>query len=111
MVISPWSIRIGGLPISQLAVVLAQSTNRLVVDGTGLTGNYDVDLQWTPQGVRLNPPPPDVQAPAPIPVPSMDPNGATLETAIQEQLGLKLEADRGPVPVVAVDSAERPSPD
>ena len=57
MVVSPWSIRIGGGPLSQLTMVLTQMTNRFVVDQTGLTGNYDVDLQWTPQGLRMNRPP------------------------------------------------------
>jgi len=113
MVVSPWSIRIGGGPLSQLTMVLTQMTNRFVVDRTGLTGNYDVDLQWTPQGMRIgrppggNAPPGGPQFPAPPP----DPNGATLETAIQEQLGLKLDPQRGPVPVLVVERAEQPTPD
>ena len=110
MVISPWSIAIGGSPISQLAMVLAQRTNRVVVDDTGLIGNYDVDLQWTPPGVKPNPLSAGAPVP-PVPAPPLNPGGASLETAIQEQLGLKLEADRGPVPIVLVERAERPGPD
>ena len=85
-------------------------TNRLVIDRTGLTGQYDVDLQWTPQGVPLNRPRGDDPAP-PIPGPRLDPTGTSLETAIQEQLGLKLEPGRAPVPVLVIDNAQRPGPD
>lgn len=106
MVVSPWSIRIGGGPLSQLTMVLTNMTNRFVVDRTGLAGNYDVDLQWTPpaeaNGGRIG-----VGGPAPPP----DANGATLETAIQEQLGLKLDPQRGPVPVLVIERVEQPTPD
>jgi uncharacterized protein (TIGR03435 family) len=111
MVISPWSIRIGGSPLSQLTMVLTQMTSRFVVDQTGLTGNYDVDLQWTPQGLRMSGPPGAAPGAPPIPVPPPDARGATLETAIQEQLGLKLDPKRGPVPVLVIERADQPSPD
>jgi uncharacterized protein (TIGR03435 family) len=113
MVISPWSIRIGGSPLSQLTMVLTQMTSRFVVDHTGLTGNYDVDLQWTPQGLRMGGPPGGDVGPggAPTPVPAPDANRATLETAIQEQLGLKLDPQRGPVSVLVIERAGQPSPD
>jgi uncharacterized protein (TIGR03435 family) len=111
MVVSPWSIRIGGGPLSQLTMVLTNMTNRFVVDRTGLTGNYDVDLQWTPQGTRLGRPPGDGAPGPPFPAPPPDANGATLETAIQEQLGLKLDPQRGPVPVLVIESVEQPTPD
>ena len=113
LVVSPWSIRSGGGPLSQLTMVLTQMTNRFVVDQTGLTGNYDVDLQWTPTGLRMNRPPAADGGPGgpPIPVPPPDANGATLETAIQEQLGLKLDPQRAPVPVLVIDRADPPTPD
>jgi uncharacterized protein (TIGR03435 family) len=112
MVISPWSIRIGGGPLSQLTMVLTRMTNRFVVDQSGLTGNFDVDLQWTPPGLRANRPPGGDAPPGPaFPAPPPDANGATLETAIQEQLGLKLDPQRGPVPVLIIERAEQPTPD
>ena len=113
LVVSPWSIRIGGGPLSQLTMVLTQMTNRFVVDQTGLAGNYDVDLQWTPTGLRMNRPPGGDGAPGgpPLPVPPPDANGATLETAIQEQLGLKLDPQRAPVPVLVIDRVDQPTPD
>lgn len=110
MAISPWSIRIGGGPLSQLTMVLTSMTNRYVVDRTGLTGNYDIDLQWTPQGMRMKGPGDGPAGPA-FPAPPPDANGATLETAIQEQLGLKLDPQRGPVPVLVVEGANQPTPD
>ena len=113
MAVSPWSIRIGGGPLSQLTMVLTQMTNRFVVDQTGLTGNFDVDLQWTPQGLLMNRPigGDGPSAGPPVPVPPPNANGATLETAVQEQLGLKLDPRRGPVPVLVIERAEQPAPD
>lgn len=74
--------------------------DRPVVDKTGLTGHYDFDLEWAPDetqfGGEITTAPPDSQDPP-------------LFTAIQQQLGLKLEATRGPIQAFIVDTAERPS--
>jgi len=113
MRIGPGSLAAGGMPLSQFANGIAPLLQRVVNDRTGLTGPYDIDMQWTPdvpQGA-LNAPaapgaPPGAAAPPPI-----DPNGPTIFTAIQEQLGLKLEPARGPVPVLVIDSVEMPTPD
>jgi uncharacterized protein (TIGR03435 family) len=67
-------------------------TGRLVVDRTGLTGRFDLTLNWAPEGTT------DTDAPS-------------IFTAVQEQLGLKLEPATGPVEVLVIDSAERPTPD
>jgi uncharacterized protein (TIGR03435 family) len=95
---------IGGMPISQLATQLSQLTNRIVVDRTGLTGSYDIDLKWTPTSDQLppGPPPPGVEPPP------IDPSGASLFTALQEQLGLKLDSERGPVDVLVIDRLRQP---
>ena len=77
---------------------------RIVVDRTGLAGRYDIDVEFSPE-FRPAPPP---GAPE-IAVPPSD--GPSLFTAIQEQLGFKLEAARGPVQMLIVDRAERPMPD
>ena len=76
-------------------MVLTQMTNRFVVDRTGLTGNYDVDLQWTPTGLHMNRLPGADGPPTgpPIPAPPPEANGTTLETAIQEQLGPRPSPD------------------
>jgi uncharacterized protein (TIGR03435 family) len=95
---------IGGMPMSQFARQLSQLTNSIVVDRTGLTGGYDIDLKFTPTPAQLppGPPPPGVELPA------IDPNGPSLYAALQEQLGLKLETERGPVDVVVIEKIERP---
>lgn len=80
--------------------------DRPVVDRTGLTGRWDFTLKWTPDesqfagmGVKLPPPPADATDAAP-----------PLFTAIQEQLDLKLEAQRTQVPVLVIDHVDQPSP-
>jgi uncharacterized protein (TIGR03435 family) len=75
----------------------------VVVDQTGLAGNFDVDLTWTPDQLR---PPSPVGAPA---LPPIDPNGPSIFTALQEQLGLKLDAQRGLVDVLVIDRVEKPT--
>ena len=96
----PGTIMGGGFPLSQLASSLSQLVQRTVVDKTGLSGNYDLTLTYTPEQAS-----PDATAPA------IDPNGPSIFTAVQEQLGLKLDAQRGPVKVLVVDSAQRPVED
>jgi uncharacterized protein (TIGR03435 family) len=85
-------------------VMQAAVLDRPVVDRTGLPGKYDFTLTWTPDesqfagvGVRVPPPPDDPNAPP------------GLFTAIQEQLGLRLESTKAPVEVLVIDRAERPS--
>ena len=97
------------MPIPVFLQYLAPRVNRVVVDRSGLTGNFDIEVQWTPD--QLPPRPPGLAADQPIRVNGepIDPNGPSLFTALQEQLGLKLDATRAPVDVV--DRVERPSPD
>lgn len=78
--------------------------DRPVVDKTGIAGAFDFSLNWTPDesqfsrlGLLFRPPADNVSAPPP------------LFDAIQEQLGLKLEAAKGPVDTIVVDRVERPS--
>jgi len=104
----PGNLSGGSSSIAQLTNVLARFVNRTVVDQTGLAGNYDLDLQWTPDQMpqgRGDPPP---GAPA---LPSIDPNGPSIFTAVQEQLGLKLESTKGTVSVVVIDRVEHPTED
>lgn len=88
-----------GVPLSNFVRNLGGMTGRFVVDKTGLGGPFDLDLQWTPD-------PPSAAAPQ-----GPEGDGASLFAAIQEQLGLKLVAVRGPVEVLVLDSAERPTED
>jgi uncharacterized protein (TIGR03435 family) len=102
-VVTPPAVRLAGryATMAELASVFQRSTlDRPVVDKTGLAGRYDFDLEFTPDESQfsgmLGRPPSD----APLP---------GLFAAIQQQLGLKLEATKGPVDVLVVDRAERPS--
>jgi uncharacterized protein (TIGR03435 family) len=94
------------MPMTQFASQLMQLTGRVVVDRTGLKGGYDLDLKWTPTPDQIQlapgPPPPGVE------LPQFDPNGPSLFTALQEQLGLKLDGERGPVEVVVIDALTPP---
>jgi uncharacterized protein (TIGR03435 family) len=79
---------------------LAQVLGRVVINQTGLTGRFDLALRWQPD----NAPPPTLNG---APDPNAPPD---LFTAIQEQLGLKLESGRGPVPVLVVERVAMPTP-
>ncbi len=82
------------VPLPQFAELLSQLTGRLTTDATGLTGTFDMDLQWRPDGQQAD------ASDAP-----------SIFTALREQLGLKLESRRGSIPVLVIDSIERPTPD
>jgi uncharacterized protein (TIGR03435 family) len=105
---APGVILARGLTMPELAASFAalsntgMSLNRPVVDRTGLTGNFDVNLRFTPERI-----PEDPGGAFPRP----DPEGASLFTAVQEQLGLKLESQRGPVDVLVIDRADKPTED
>ncbi len=107
--VAPGSMAGGSSPISQLAQFLSQSMGRPVIDKTGLTGNYDFELSYTPDQL----PPQGAGGPPPgaPPLPPVDPNGPSLSTALQEQLGLKLDSQRGPVSMFVIDKIEQPTPD
>jgi uncharacterized protein (TIGR03435 family) len=83
-----------------LARTLYGMLGRPVVDQTGLTGRYDVELQY------IRDMPPGIGPTAPTP-----PEGPALVDAIKEQLGLQLKAERVPTTVLIVESIQRPSVD
>jgi len=101
------------LPMASLVMILSQSCQlelgRTVLDQTGLKGKYDIALKWTPDqssagmfmgtaGVK-----PGAESAPP------DSSGPSLFTAIQEQLGLKLESTKGPTEAIVIDHIERPT--
>jgi uncharacterized protein (TIGR03435 family) len=87
------------VPLAQLAGYLAglPDVDRFVTDRTGLSGRYDFMLEYAPGPVAGNA--------------SAMPEGASLFTALIEQLGLRLQSERLPVPVLVIDRVERPTPD
>jgi bla regulator protein blaR1 len=98
-----------GVEPAMLANALSQQLGRPVIDKTGLTGKYDIDLKWTPDtgqsaATPFGPPLPGAQLPPPP-----DPNGPSIFTALTEQLGLRLESEKAPAEVLVIDRVEKPS--
>jgi bla regulator protein blaR1 len=88
-----------------IAQTLSQILGRPILDQTGLTGKYDFDLKWAPDQSSPN----DALGGQLPPLPSTDPDRPNIFTALEEQLGLRLDSGKGPVEVVVVDRVERPS--
>jgi len=100
------SFTLNGMSMAALVNLLPQFVDRQVIDRTGLTAIYDLTLKWTPEaGV-----PPLLGLPPATPPPA-DPDAPNIFTAVQEQLGLKLEPGRGPVEVIVIDRLEKPTVD
>jgi len=96
------------IPISELADQLARFLGRTVLDKTGLAGKYDLKLEWQPDENQIA----MFQAmgvPEGFGAPAPDAQGPSLFAALQEQLGLKLESQKGPVEVFSIERVERPS--
>jgi uncharacterized protein (TIGR03435 family) len=81
-----------GITMETFARNLSGAAGRYVVDKTGLAGPHDLELEFTPDQ-------------------SADTTGPSLFTAMQEQLGLKLDSERAPIEVLVIDRVERPTPD
>jgi len=82
------------IPLASLANMLTDQLHRTVIDKTGLTGQYDLLLKWTADDA---------------PEASSDSSTPSIFTALQEQLGLKLQPSKGPVDTLVVDHVEMPS--
>lgn len=89
----PSEVKGTGLTMANLATYLSDALERPVIDQTGLAGFYDIELIWTPDD--------SVAAAADL--------GPSIFTAIQEQLGLRLDASRTPAEVLVIDSAQPPT--
>lgn len=87
---------------------LSNFLGRTVVDKTGLTGTYDLKLEWQPDENQVA----MFQAlgvPEGFGAPAPDPLGPSLFAALEEQLGLRLDSQRGPVETFVIERIERPS--
>lgn len=107
---APGRMQMAGQPMSALANTLAQQLGRPVRDDTGLAGAYDLTLTYMPdsagRGMPIGPPPPGAPE-----LPPIDPDAPALTTAVQEQLGLRLEAGKGPMEMIVIDSIAQPTED
>jgi uncharacterized protein (TIGR03435 family) len=93
-----------GIPLDRvIRMIIAPRVRRLVVDRTGLAGTFDVSLRFR------GPEPPPGAGVAAAPVQTLDTDLAPIETAIEEQLGLKLQPIREPADVLVIDHIERPT--
>ena len=100
--VGPGRIAAAGTTVAQFTSLLPRFVDRVVVDSTGLMGRYDLELKWTPApGEWTAPPPPAGGESAPV-------DGPSLFTAMQEQLGLKLQSQTGPIDMLVIDSVEKP---
>lgn len=97
----PGDMTFRSAPLGALAEFLSAILGQPVQDKTGLPGRYSFTLKWT-IGDTEQIPPQFERAP--------DPASPSLATALQEQLGLRLQSGKVPVPVVVIDSAEKPLP-
>jgi uncharacterized protein (TIGR03435 family) len=104
-----FGLRGNGQAMTGLTQFLTQITGRMVHDKTGLTGLYDFELRFDPQVLMAMLPQLGINMPATANLPASD--SPALLTALQEQLGLKLDSQKGPVEVLVIDSVEMPEPD
>jgi len=96
-----------GVPMTSVVNILSQQLHRTVIDKTGLAGKYDLELNWTPdEGEGMGPPPGGGQPHGDAPP---EGSGPSIFTAIQEQLGLKLQSGKGPVDTLVIDHVEMPT--
>jgi uncharacterized protein (TIGR03435 family) len=82
--------------MTRLAEQVSPLAGRTVIDRTGLDGRYDFEVTWTSDALRS---------------PRPNDDGPSIFTALQEQLGLRLEAQRGPVEIMVIERVERPTED
>jgi uncharacterized protein (TIGR03435 family) len=94
----PGQIQGQAMAVSALVDVLSRELSRTIVDKTGLTGRYDVKLKYTPDNGS-----------APMLNGEPDTSAPSIFTALEEQLGLKLNSAKGPVDTLVVDHIEAPS--
>ena len=95
--------------IAMFVTELTRQLWRPVIDKTDLKGEYDFTLEWTPQPGQGGPeslglPPQPLESAPPV-----NPDGPTIFSALQEQLGLRLDSQKGPVEVIVVEHVEKPS--
>jgi uncharacterized protein (TIGR03435 family) len=103
------TLKATSITMKRFAEALSTTLGAIVVDRTGIEGQYDVSFQWTPDPAN-EPRVLKSGEPAPAAAPPADAMpGPSIFTALQEKLGLRLEARKVPVEVIVIERAHRPS--
>jgi uncharacterized protein (TIGR03435 family) len=100
--VGPGRLDLTGMPLSTLVQMISNQVGRPVEDQTGLTGTFDVEMRWSPAASGLLPPGTDV-------APAGD-TGPSVFTAVQEQLGFRLQPAKMSIDHLVIDHIERPEP-
>jgi uncharacterized protein (TIGR03435 family) len=95
---TPCSLEMNGRDVENLASLLSRIVRAPIRDETGVSGTFDIRLKWADSSVEN-------------PCTSTADSAAFIFTALREQLGLTLDASRGPIEVTIIDNAELPTPD
>jgi uncharacterized protein (TIGR03435 family) len=98
--VNGFAIRGSAMTLARLADMLSPRVERPVQERTGLAGNFDLDLQWRPEPGKEGPLDAGLSESLPT----------SIFTALQEQLGLKLESTKGSADVLVIDHVEQPTP-
>jgi uncharacterized protein (TIGR03435 family) len=107
--VGPGSIRLTDAKSATFASQLSYALGQPVIDKTGLSGNFDFALQWTPEPGENGGPTTEGLPTGTQQQPPSNSDGPSIFTAIREQLGLVLKATHGPVEVIAIDAAQIPA--
>jgi uncharacterized protein (TIGR03435 family) len=99
----------GSISMTQLANVLSSFLGRPVIDKTGFAGKFDVELEFSPDGIVFGPGGVRVPGGPPPETANADTSRPSIFTALQEQLGLKLDSQKGLGEILIIDHVERPS--
>jgi uncharacterized protein (TIGR03435 family) len=103
------SMEARGATLNEFSKSLGGIVGRPVLDKTGITGRFDIHVKFSREGITA----PNVRTvgpgPAFVPPPTPDPDTPSIFVALQEELGLRLEAGRGPVDALVIDHIEKPS--
>jgi uncharacterized protein (TIGR03435 family) len=99
--LGPDGLTLVSAPISTLTPLLSRLLGRTVIDKTGLTKNYDIEIEWMPDESLAMQLPPDAPRPPP--------GGPSIFQVFRDQLGLELKGNKGPVEIFVIESAEKPA--
>jgi len=105
--LSPASVEVQGGTLDEFSKLLRPVLDRPVINKTGITGRFDIRVEFSREGTKMAGMPLMRDG---VPAPASDPTDApSIFTALQEQLGLRLESGKGPVEMLVIDHIERPT--